>query len=359
MLFALFAVLILPVVVGAAEKGDAEKPAAEKKPPAKAVDAAKAAGLPVRVYKVNDLLLARDFPLLSEVVPPTRAGSVARYDLVQGAGQFGPLLGERSDGNGAAPLTMDAIDEIIRRTVDPGNWQDEGGIAAIERCGTWLIIAQTTENHKKIVDLLEQLRGAQVTIEAKWVVVEESQIGKIIPEAGPKRVLPIEVTDAALTDAKAKTLYRGQITCFDGQAVHLVSGRAQRLLVDLEAVLSEGVVGWDPKFESFLWGALLEVVAALSPDGKMATVSLHSMVSESKGKTTRVIAGGEARGNERDSTKTKKPPTEVDLPEFLIHTFRTTVRVPLDKQVIAGGMTSPMATDGKVIYLVIQVSSSQ
>lgn len=50
---------------------------------------------------------------------------------------------------------------------------------------------------------------------------------------------------------------------------------------------------------------------------------------------------------------------DIELPEFLLHTFRTTVRAPLDKGILIGGMTSPKAVDGKVLYLFLQVSSSK
>jgi hypothetical protein len=374
-LLTLVAVLAVPGLVFAAEKSVFDKGPPEKGPleqSLKAAEAKKVEPVVIRMYNVQDLLLGKDFPYRSGVLPAT---AISSYDAGQyaaaagGGGQFGNLFGNTSQTNVGGPadlasaLTPEVLQELIQRTVDSEPWADEGGRAKIDRVGPLLVVTQTVENHKKIAELLEQLRTARpmVTIEAKWVLIEDTQIGKVVPEAGPKRALPIEAPDAALAAAEAKTIYRGQITCFDRQVVHLASGRAQTLLTRLQPVVAEAAVGSDPEFTTLLWGALLEITTSLSADSKSATVNLHTLITEGKEMRTRAIAGGQVGGksDKGDGGKGEQASTLVDLPEFLLHTFRTTVRVPLDKQVIVGGMTSPTATDGKVLYLVLQISSGK
>jgi len=316
----------------------------------------------IRMYNVQDLVLGRDFPYRSAVLPPTSLEATTGWVTYSeaGAGGFGDLFPaeapEKAEelGRIATTLSPSVLADLIMRTVDPQSWKDDERVK-IDRVGALLVVTQTLENQTKIAELLEQFRIARpmVAIEAKWVLLEDAQVPKLFGAAGAKRTVPPIVTEAAFAEAKAQVIYRGQITCFDRQTVHIASGRAQTLMLDLEPVVAEAAVGWDPTLNPLLWGALLELTPALSPDRKSVTMKVHSMITEGKEVTTRTI---EASVGDKAVPPTKG---EVDLPEFLMHTFRTTVQAPLDKGVLIGGMTSPEALDGKVLYLILEVSASQ
>jgi hypothetical protein len=131
----------------------------------------------------------------------------------------------------------------------------------------------------------------------------------------------------------------------------------------MQPVVAEAAIGWDLNVTALLWGALLEITPCLSPDGKMATLNIHSMISEGKDTKTREVSAaagnpGNAKGEGASMLGAVAKGT-IDLPEFLIHTFRTTIRVPVDKAILIGGMTSPTAADGKVLYLILEISASK
>jgi len=383
-IFAALIAFAFAASAGAADKGPLQqsgKPAgakmgdAEEKGPleqsAKAAEAKKGEPLVIRMYNIQDLLLGKDYPYRSAVVPPT---SITGYDAGlaaetggAGSGLFAagaqPAVGDQAGLTSA--LTPGVIEELIRRVVSPDSWDTAGGRGRIERVGALMVVTQTAENQKKVVELLEQFRTARqmVAIQARWVLLDDAQVAKLVPDAGAPRTLPIEVTPAALAEAEARVIYRGNITCFDRQMVHLASGRAQTLVTDLTPVVAEAAIGWDMDVRALLWGALLEITPCLSPDGKTATLNIHSMISEGKDvKTREVSAGagspGKANG-EGGSMLGAIAKGTIDLPEFLVHTFRTTIRVPVDKAILIGGMTSPTAADGKVLYLVLEISASK
>jgi len=377
---ALACFLVLGLAGGAAaQKGPLEKAgqsSAEKGPlekVSKAAEAAKIEPLVIRMYNVQDLMLGRDFPYRSTVMPPTSLepdmsgpayGSAEAAAAAGGRGQLFGATEPTEDRSAASALTPNVLVDLIQRTVEPDSWVENGGQGKIDRVGALLVVTQTAENHKKIAELLEQFRTDRpmIGIEARWMLLDDAQVAQIVPEDAAKRTVPIQVTAAALKEAKATVVYRAQVTCFDRQTTHMASGQAQALMSNMTPVVAEAAVGWDPTISTVLWGALLEITPALTPGGNSVILKLHSCITESQKMSTRHVesaipsSSSGAKDNPGGAGVAK---ADVDLPEFLLHTFRTTVRAPLDKGILIGGMTSPKATDGKVLYLFLQVSSSK
>lgn len=367
---------VVAMGAGAAGKGPLEKASegvAEKGPlekVSKAVEAAKVEPLVIRMYNVQDLTMGCDFPYRSSVVPPTSVGPLsegAAYSEAAGGGGSASLFGGGAAAPGdtssmASALTPDVIVELIKRTIAPDSWEDSGERGKIDRVGALLVVTQTAANQKKVEELLQEFRAARpmVAIEAKWVLIDDANVSKIVPEDGAKRTVPLEVTAAQLKEAGGTVIYRAQLTCFDRQTTHMASGRAQTLIADLQPVIAEAAVGWDAEVTAMLWGALIEVTPALSPDGKTVTLRVHSMISEGLDFRTKTIESAVSGGSEeKNAGGVAVAKSDVELPEFLIHTFRTTLRAPLDKGILIGGMTAPKAADGKVLYLFLQISASK
>jgi hypothetical protein len=375
---ALACFLVLGLAGGAAaQKGPLEKagqPSAEKGPlerVSKAAEAAKIEPLVIHMYNVQDLMLGRDFPYRSTVMPPTSLepdmsgpayGSAEAAAAAGGRGQLFGATEPAEDRSAASALTPNVLVDLIQRTVEPDSWIENGGRGKIDRVGALLVVTQTAENHKKIAELLEQFRTDRpmIGIEAKWMLLDDAQVALIVPEDAARRTVPIQVTAAALKEAKATVVYRAQVTCFDRQTTHMVSGQAQTLMANVTPVVAEAAVAWDPTISTMLWGALLEITPALTPGGNSVILKLHSSITEGSMRTKQVTSAtpGGASGT-KDGVSAATAKAEIELPEFLLHTFRTTVRAPLDKGILIGGMTSPKAIDGKVLYLFLQVSSSK
>jgi len=358
----------------AGKSADAKKGGGEDKGPLdqalKAAEAKKVEPLVVRMYNVQDLMMGRD-SRYSGPLPPTHpdaGGSFLQSATQQaqagggGAGLFSvasTLVGDQAAI--ASTLSPEVVTEVIQRTIDPENWEESGGRGKITSVGALLVVTQTAENQKKIAELLEQFRAQRqmVAIEARWVLLDDAQVAQLVPE-GAKRTVPLEITPAALAAADAKVIYRGWITCFDRQRVHVVTGKAQIYIAGATPVVSDGAVGWDAQIGSTLMGAMVEIVPALSPDGKAVTVDLQSHVSEADGESRKTsitaAVGGKSPGT---GTGTGTATVDIDLPQWLLQTFSTSIRMPLGKPVLIGGMTSPMAANGKVVYLILEVTASK
>jgi len=355
----------------AGKSADSKKGSGEDKGPLeqalKAAEAKKVEPLIVRMYNVQDLMMGRD-SRYSGPLPPTHPDAGGTYLLSAtqqaqaGGGGAGLFSGPPSVGDAtaiASTLSPEVVTEVIQRTIDPENWEDVGGRGKITSVGALLVVTQTAENQKKIAELLEQFRAQRqmVAIEARWILVDDAQVAKLMPDAG-KQTVPVEVTDAALAASQAKVIYRGRITCFDRQRVHVVTGKAQVYVAGATPVVSDGAVGWDAQIGSALMGAMVEIVPALSPDGKAVTVDLQSHVSEA-GAESRKTSITAAVGGKGPDTGTGTATADIDLPQWLLQTFSTSIRMPVGKPVLIGGMTSPTAADGKVLYLVLEISASK
>lgn len=311
----------------------------------------------VRMYNVQDLMLGRDHPydglgLATEL----GYGSVQYAAQAAGGGGFGDLFAGERLGEEAAmtsALSPEVLREIIMRTVKTEPWVDEGGRARIENVGALLVITQTAEGHKQIKDLIDQFRLARrmVTVQAKWLLARPDELKPLLLNAPRSVPQVVDLAAVARPDVALSFIYNAHITCFDRQTVHLTSGPAASYVLDVEPVVAERATGWDPTTATVLFGAFLQVTPSVSAEGKEATLDIRSTITEKENAPS--TATFEATSGEATAKG------EIDKPGFLVHTFRTTLRVPLDTPVLVGGMTSPEALEGKVIYLILEVSASE
>ena len=128
------------------------------------------------VYDVAELLSA----------PAGLSGMGGGYGGGMGGGMMGGMggMGGGYGGGGGGMNYMMSmmrgymIADIIKRTIRPETWWDEGGEGEIYPFGAdKLIVSQTPEVHDEIASLLEQMvkgLGRQVSIEARFMVVDEN-----------------------------------------------------------------------------------------------------------------------------------------------------------------------------------------
>src|SRR6201999_3081572 len=97
-----------------------------------------------------------------------------------GGGGNGLFQGEAGKEK-AGPTRQELVEQItklITDTVAPESWRDSGGtIGSIRELQGQLIVTQTPENQKALVNLLEQLRetrAIQVTVETRFLVVQRN-----------------------------------------------------------------------------------------------------------------------------------------------------------------------------------------
>ena len=99
-------------------------------------------------------------------------------------GSIGGGIGGPGGMGGGVQADFDSLIELITTTVQPTTWDEVGGPGSIAPFQTnlSLVISQTQEVHEQVKDLLEQLRrlqDLQVTIEVRFITLNDSFFERI------------------------------------------------------------------------------------------------------------------------------------------------------------------------------------
>ena len=176
---------------------------------------------------------------------------------VPAEGNTGPLFQRGQGGNGVVGRRVSRVAELldlITTTVKPSMWDDVGGPGMIMTFAGTLVVSQTLEVHDGIKDLLDQLRKeshgpSSLTIRADWLALNAEQLAALKTPAGGKKKSQGGALDReALSKLpEAARRFAGQITCFNGQTVYIISGR-------METFIQGGipVVGTVPAYQATL-----------------------------------------------------------------------------------------------------------
>jgi hypothetical protein len=290
-----------------------------------------------RVYEITDLQLQkRDYPAHNESRPDSNGGQ--------------NLFGAPPTTQPSASDLAGSLVSLIQDTVATDTWRDNGGtIGNIRQLNGILIVTQTSENHRLIADLLQQLRqnhGRMVVVQAFWVLADPDS-----PLLAPAQPDYMKLVDEKLLDAKH--LYcQARTTCFSGQTVHVTSGRKRTIVTDVTPIVGSDSVGLDPTVGTAPTGVSLQVMALLEPEGpeSRAVLDLQSTVSEStvEGKV------------DLPTTKPTLVNESIDRVNEMSQELRTTVRLPLGRKVLVGGMTLEPASKedpARQLYLVIEADA--
>lgn len=309
----------------------------------------------LRTYNISDLVRAtQDYPLPDTAVPmpypvPTGPGGGGFVPSPGGMGgaPFGPAKVLR------APVAdVGSIVQLIQETINPQSWVENGGAEGkISTLGTLLIINQTAQGHNAIQELLSQLRqdlgpASMVCVRAYWISLQPDEAQKLMGKGQPAPQQTPEVPDELL-DA-SKIYCQLQTMCFSGQTVHISSGREQTVIGDVEAVVGTEAVAVSPKPTIVLAGVQMQVRPQIVPDTQAAVIDVSSTVAE-----TNSITASPVR-----SPTTQSTTTEIDRRNGIRQNLQTTVRLPMGKKILIGGMTlEPASQSGRQIYLVLEVSA--
>jgi len=314
----------------------------------------------------------RNYPLPPSMIPATRVtggelpGDPNGHSLFGGGGMPGGPSGFAGPEMGMAappPTTVDSLASLIMSTVAPESWRDAGGaIGTVRMLGTRLVVSQTAANQKQIEDLLNGIRdeggGAyMVSVNAYWVQLTPEDLrviaGKPTGDAAAAATLK-EVPEALLTDGKLYS--RGQTLGFNGQTVHVASGRANTVVTGMEPIVAQQAVGYQLETATIQSGVALQVTPQVLGDGKMISLDLHSVVSELHDAAAlpdpRVLKDG--------PTTQRVEHLLGKRPSIAAQQFSTTARVPVGKKVLIGGMSFDPGVDTestKLLYLVIEANA--
>lgn len=398
----------------------------------------------VKVYRVDDLVLpSSNYPFRGTSLPGMTAdrgsgramagmggmGMMGGGMMSMGGGQPGQESGmggggaprERSAGHG---MTIGGLMEAIQSLIAPEDWERVGGHGDLTTLGGSLVVRQSAENQERILRFIEDLRqevGAirTVTVRAHWLLLSSPQLDNLLGDGDTATGNEIDrraLRELAEGSAPSER-YRGQITCFNGQTVHIVSGRMRNVVQGGMPVVGGSGVGYQPLTSTPHLGAMLQVTPSLLPSGDAAVVDLQSTVTRwdqaaMKDAATPVppAYGDTAEGDDSENTNKKPPrrrgaaeggqgmgamptmegkgmmpmmqgmmggmmpnaapkksdeasPVPIDRVNIVAQQLATSLRVPLNRPVLVGGMTFPgvegaPATDEQ-LYLVLEVTAQE
>ncbi len=307
-----------------------------------------------------------------------------------GSGMGGLAGGETAQADAAtqAPWpggslfqSVDDLITAIRLLIDPASWADVGGSGDTAYFGGLLLVRQLPQNHEKIDELLDTIRAEggtarTVILDAYWLPLDAGQLADLLADdsaeaSGQARAA---IDPAALEQlARQVAAFRGRITCFSGQTVHVASGNRRTIVVG-----AIPVVGSAPAYQPIMAapnvGIVLEARPLLLPGTEDGVVDLHSTVTGWEEPDPPVSIGSRFPGERTASglnpmareTLGSAVSIEVDRPNMPAHQLAATLRVPLGKPFLVGGLTlkpaEPESADKadrqpKQLYLVVQLSA--
>ncbi len=302
----------------------------------------------IRTYNIADLMRsAADYPLDSQIVPPTGFG----HGSGAGGGGGGNLFGLSEEREDTTDL-LDPLSNLIVELVDPNSWEEAGGsVGHIKSFASLLVITQTEENHRKIQALLDEIRrnagpSQIVAIRATWLVLSNNDVPR------PASV----VADDWL--AKQKVYCEGRTVCFSGQTVHITSGRGRTIVSDSTPIVGTSAVAFDPTMAQVQSGVSVQVAAQLVPGAEAAVLDVHTYASEwNEPDRPAEIRGAVATQPSGGAVTT----ATVDRTNMVAQEMKTTLRVPLGKRYVVGGMTlDPAAAPeggGRQLCLVVEITA--
>lgn len=286
-------------------------------------------------------------------------------------------------------FTTDDLIEAIVTTIEPDSWDDVGGEGSLLMIGGKLVIRQTNSVHEQVAELLDALRSegsamTSVVIEAHWLLLDRATRAELVQHGN---LVDSDRLKQIADDAAAQ----GQITCLDGQTVHLLAGNVRSLITSVIPVVGQhqpteregsqdaptteminprvlaqfasgmeggmgGVsdsrhVGYQPVSQVVNFGAVLQITPAVVPQPRSILIDLQSVVVLPPQVSTPGVSF--------------EPVIKLDQLNLVAQQFMTTIRMPMDQPVIVGGSTlQPFANgastgdEAKRLYLVIRASTA-
>jgi type II secretory pathway component GspD/PulD (secretin) len=331
---------------------------------------AEAARSVTRVYDIRDLIFALDKSEPSTIVPPTRLGQRPPAVKPPTPPSTQPTAEPARGPETPESLTEEVVD-LIRETVDPESWRDNGGtVGAIRSLSGQLIVTQSPENQRQIANLFEQLRQTRarhVTVQARWVALSQADLKAVAkPLKDDPTLFGVDLAALDKLGAGAQQWY-GQMTFFNSMTVRINSGRARTVITDQVPVVGAGAPAYQPSASLVQAGLVLEVTAVLNPAGDKVTLNVQSVASDWQSPPPQSAGSGSGGGGGATtrpfmfSALAALSPGEIDRVEMVVQQMRTSVSLPSGQPVIIGGMTlDPGEHDpAKQLYLVIQATGTK
>jgi hypothetical protein len=181
------------------------------------------------------------------------------------------------------------LTRVIQDSVATSSWAQIGGPGSITVYGNRLIIFQTPKIHAEIKAFLTELRASgmvqsTVTVRANWLRLDAGQYQKLLGEM-PVSSPPLVNRKVLEAYAAENTADAGEVTCFDGQTVHIISGRFRNAVIGVTPVVGQNEFGPRPRE--------VQLAAADDTGDKLANseVQIHRDYTDKSGIQLAQVAG--------------------------------------------------------------------
>lgn len=134
---------------------------------------------------------------------------------------------------------------------------------------------------------------------------------------------------AIQADIRSTTLQAPRVTLYNGQRSYISVSTVTTYIADVEPVVAEAAVGWDPTIGAIPVGVTLDVKATVSADRRYVQMDLRPQVADIEGFDESIVQA--AVPNFGIATAT------IDLPRVRVQDFKTTVSVPDGGTLLLGG----------------------
>jgi len=383
----------------------------------------------VRVYDIRDLIIDvpdfTDAPQFSLDASQNQGGggggggggagggggggaSVTNTLFAGGGNQLGQ---NRNQGPTREELVQD-ITKLITDTVASDSWKDNGGsVGALRELQGQLIVTQTPENHRQLVNLLEQLRetrAIQVTVETRFLTVQRNFLEDVgvdlnflfnlnsswskhlgtIPLTSPDStfvqnpstgvqgsigagaITPTGLTTAAtyLDDFQVQLMLRAvqasvnstiltapRVTLFNGQRAYVLVSVERAYVSNLTPIVSTGISSFAPTIGIVQSGVILDVQATVSADRKYVTLTMRPQLATLLDLAPFTFQTGTTVGAPTGGGTggfgffgSAAPSGTIQEPELQITEVKTTVSVPDGGTLLLGGQTLAGETEKEI-----------
>jgi len=252
-------------------------------------------------------------------------------------------------------ISLDDLIDAITTIIEPTQWDQVGGQCSIVPLGNTLLISANSRMHEQITKLFDVFRQRwgtlrTVSVQAHWLWLSDPQVASLWED---KQAKPGDrpafglVNDAAweslikeLRQAAEKQPagYQAVFTCYNGQTVHAVSGAQRRVVTGMVPVVGEvGQVGYEPQVTTLQEGAAIQLTPMVTTGGKLVVLDVHSRVVLLHDKPGRV--GIDLEAPAAGKFVVRDLAAAIDRPQVSIQHLETTLRVPVDRRMLVGGMT--------------------
>jgi hypothetical protein len=361
--------------------------------------------LVTKTYDVGDLLVpTADFPYRGRSLPTIDPDGTSSFDVqgtlpaVYGMGGMGggekPGDVKGAAGGGAmfnmAPYAtsprysiesapdFDSLIDMITSTVAPTSWDQVGGPGSIAPFGRLLVVSQKLGVHRQVESLLADIRAKRqamptLVLDLHWLWLDATQYGQLAGGRAAPAGRAVLSVDAKALEQLARTApgFHGRIACSSGQLVHLASGDRRSAITSAIPVIGSGV-GYQPVIQVPNAGVVLEVRPTVAPAAETALLDVRSTVTRwGKPEPTAHIGAAWPPSELKEGEQETVPVPEgsasvpVDRPVMPAHQMAATIRVPLGRPVVLGGLTFAPAEDAglakaaensKQLYLIATTS---